>query len=105
MAGVPKRTGKKRTGSKYAPKRKVCIFCADKNAQIDYKDPSKLLRYISDRGRIEPRRKTGACARHQRAVAQALKRARHLALLPYAPCHIRRTGGVGLHQERQSRSS
>jgi len=63
---------------------------------IDYKEPVKLRRYISDRGKIEPRRKTGTCAKHQRALAEAIKRARHLALLPYVPAHIHKTGGVGV---------
>jgi len=63
---------------------------------IDYKESAKLRRYISDRGKIEPRRKTGTCAKHQRALAEAIKRARHLALLPYVPDHIHKTGGVGI---------
>jgi len=78
------------------PKRRVCQFCSDKVEAIDYKDPAKLERYVSDRGKIEPRRKTGTCAKHQRALARAIKRARHLALLPYTPAHIRKTGGVGV---------
>ena len=77
-----------RTG--YIPRRKVCSFCVGKVKVIDYKDPSKLQAYISDRGKIEPRRKTGVCAKHQRALAVAIKRARHLALLPYVPAHIYR---------------
>ncbi len=88
----PKRIGK----SKYIPKRKVCFFCRDKITNIDYKDPALLKPYISDRGKITPRRKSGACAKHQRALTTAIKRARHLALLPYIPAHIRKTGGVGL---------
>ena len=84
------------SGARYIPKRRVCHFCRDRVDAIDYKDPAKLRRYISDRGKIEPRRRTGTCAKHQRALAGAIKRARHLALLPYAPAHIRRTGGVGL---------
>ena len=63
--------------------RKVCAFCADKAETIDYKDISKLRRYLSDRGKIVPRRVTGTCAFHQRALTTAIKRARHLALLPY----------------------
>jgi small subunit ribosomal protein S18 len=59
---------------------------------IDYKDAGKLRRYISDRGRIEARRRSGTCAKHQRWLAVALKRARHLALLPYSPEHIRLSG-------------
>ncbi len=61
---------------------------------IDYKDTSILVRYISDRGKIEPRRRTGTCARHQRALAMAIKRARHIALLPYVPDHIHKMGNV-----------
>jgi small subunit ribosomal protein S18 len=83
-------------GSKYVPKRKVCSFCSEKNNILDYKDPVKLRQYISDRGKIDPRRKTGTCAKHQRALAVAIKRARHLALLPYTPAHINKTGGVGI---------
>ena len=71
------------------PKRKFCFFCTNNVAVMDYKDPGKLTRYISDRGKIEPRRKTGTCAKHQRALAMAIKRARHLALLPYVSAHIR----------------
>jgi small subunit ribosomal protein S18 len=64
-------------------RRKVCRFCADKAALIDYKDP-KLLRYfITERGKIVPRRISGNCARHQREMALAIKRARHIALLPH----------------------
>jgi small subunit ribosomal protein S18 len=73
-------------------RRRVCAFCIDKASVVDYKDAVKLRRYLSDRARIEPRRKTGTCAKHQRWLAVALKRARHLALLPYAPEHIRLTG-------------
>jgi small subunit ribosomal protein S18 len=79
---------------KYIPKRKVCFFCRDKVQTIDYKDPAKLRPYISDRGKISPRRKSGACAKHQRALARAIKRARHLALLPFVAAHMRRTGTV-----------
>ena len=76
--------------------RKVCAFCANKQNVIDYKDVGKLRGFISDRGRISSRRRTGTCARHQRTLATAIKRARHLALLPYAPAHIRITGGIGV---------
>ncbi len=61
------------------------MFCVEKVSSIDYKDISKIRRYISERARIEPRRKTGACSKHQRAVTLAIKRARHLALLPFVP--------------------
>ena len=80
---------------RYIPKRKVCSFCANKDEIIDYKDSSKLRPYISNRGKIEPRHRTGTCAKHQRALAIAIKRARHLALVPYVPEHIRKSGGVG----------
>jgi small subunit ribosomal protein S18 len=78
------------------PRRRVCAFCVDKVEVIDYKDPVKLRPYVSNRGRIEPRRRTGVCAKHQRALAMAIKRARHLALLPYVPAHMHKTGGVGI---------
>jgi len=87
---------KKWEGSKYVPKRKICSFCSDKIDTVDYKDPVKLRQYISDRGKIDPRRKTGTCAKHQRAVAVAIKRARHLALIPYTPTQINKTGGIGI---------
>ncbi|MDO4503584.1 MAG: 30S ribosomal protein S18 [Clostridia bacterium] len=65
-------------------KRKVCAFCTDKNlGTIDYKDAGKLRRFISERAKILPRRVTGTCAKHQREVTLAIKRARYLALLPY----------------------
>ncbi|HOV68699.1 MAG TPA: 30S ribosomal protein S18 [Clostridia bacterium] len=65
------------------PKKKVCQFCADKAEYIDYKDAAKLKRFISERGKILPRRMTGNCAKHQRSLAIAVKRARAIALLPY----------------------
>jgi small subunit ribosomal protein S18 len=61
-----------------------CQFCTDKNAVIDYKQVDVLRRYVTDDGKIRPRRQTGTCAKHQRALARAIKRARHLALLPFA---------------------
>ena len=64
-------------------RKKVCIFCADKVAFIDYKDTAKLRKFISERGKILPRRMTGTCAKHQREVQVAIKRARNVALLPY----------------------
>ena len=64
-------------------RRKVCAFCADKVETIDYKDVARLRRYISERAKIVPRRVTGTCARHQRELTVAIKRARHIALLPY----------------------
>jgi small subunit ribosomal protein S18 len=72
------------------PRRKVCQFCHDRVREIDYKDAARFLkRYISDRGKIEPRRKTGTCAKHQRALSRALKQARFMALLPYTAEHMR----------------
>ena len=63
---------------------KVCAFCSDKEHDyIDYKDTNKLKRYMSERGKILPRRITGTCAKHQRALTAAIKRARHVALMPY----------------------
>lgn len=73
-------------------RRRVCIMCADKMKMADYKDVSFLRRFVSDRGRIDTRRRTSACAKHQRAIARAIKRARHLALIPYTPEHIREAG-------------
>ena len=65
-------------------RKKVCVFCGDKNGVIDYKDTNKLKRYVSERGKILPRRITGNCAKHQRALTVAVKRARHVALMPYS---------------------
>ena len=64
-------------------RRKVCAFCVDKVEHIDYKDTAKLRRYLSERGKILPRRTTGTCAAHQRDLTTAIKRARQIALLPY----------------------
>ena len=63
-------------------RKKVCVFCGKDNV-IDYKDTNKLKRYVSERGKILPRRITGNCAKHQRALTVAIKRARHVALMPY----------------------
>ena len=85
--------GRDRKGRpRYFPRRKVCPFKAGHLTHIDYKDVDMLKRFISDRGRIEPRRKTGVSAKYQRPLAMALKRARHLALLPYTIGHILETG-------------
>ena len=64
-------------------RRKVCRFCADQSLVIDYKDPKTLKYFITERGKIIPRRISGACAKHQRALTHAIKRARTVALLPY----------------------
>jgi small subunit ribosomal protein S18 len=76
-------------GRDFRSRRKVCAFCVDHVREIDYKDVGRLRRYLSDRGKIEPRRKTGTCAKHQRRLSVALKNARHMALLPYTAAHIR----------------
>ena len=70
-------------GGKFAPRPKVCQFCVEKTKKIDYKAPEQLRRFVSERGKIRPRRQTGTCARHQRHLTVAIKRARHLALLPF----------------------
>lgn len=68
---------------KVRAKKKFCIFCKNKNAEIDYKDVETLKKFVAPNGKITPRRATGACAKHQRAIAVAIKRARYMALLPY----------------------
>ena len=65
-------------------KKKVCALCNDKNFELDYKNPEQLRKFINDKGKILPRRTTGACAKHQRDITLAVKRARHIAILPYA---------------------
>ena len=77
--GGPRRGG----GGRFGGRRKVCGFCVDNIGEVDYKDIPRLRRYISERGKIEPRRKLGTCARHQRSLTTAIKRARHVALLPF----------------------
>ena len=64
-------------------KKRVCQFCADKNSKIDYKSTQRLQKYITERGKILPRRISGTCAKHQRELTVAIKRARNIALLPY----------------------
>ncbi|MBC7338896.1 MAG: 30S ribosomal protein S18 [Firmicutes bacterium] len=64
-------------------KRKVCAFCVDKIERVDYKDVSRLRRYLTERGKIVPKRISGNCARHQRQLTVAIKRARNVALLPF----------------------
>ena len=78
-----------RYGGPRRPRRKVCAFCVDKVVKIDFKEVGRIRRYISDRGKIDPRRKSGTCAKHQRMLTAALKRARHMALLPYTAEHVR----------------
>jgi small subunit ribosomal protein S18 len=88
--GGSDRRGAYRRGGRHGSK--VCQFCVDKVA-IDYKDVALLRNYVGERGRILPRRKTGTCAKHQRLLAKAIKRARHIALLPYTGEHVRAIGG------------
>jgi small subunit ribosomal protein S18 len=78
----PSKTGKKKSFY-FRARKKFCPFCADKMDDIDYKDASRLRRFVSDKGKILPRRATGVCAKHQRALAGAVKRARVMALLPF----------------------
>ena len=78
---------------RYYARRKICSFCVDKVEYIDYKDIARLRRFISDRYKMEARRKTGVCSKHQRMLARAVKRARALALIPYSPDHKMPGGG------------
>ena len=86
MASKPKRRTAPKRGAGTGPqtRRKPCYFCKDKVEEIDYKNYNQLRRYVSEKGKIRSRRITGACRRHQRQVAVAVKRAREVALLPYA---------------------
>ncbi|HUL45245.1 MAG TPA: 30S ribosomal protein S18 [Bacteroidota bacterium] len=70
-------------------KRRTCRFCEAKDTYIDYKDEKRLIRFVSEQGKIIPKRITGTCARHQRQLVQAIKRARHLALIPFVSETIR----------------
>ena len=72
-----------RAGGPRKGRRKVCTFCVEKTEVLDYKDVTKLKRFVSEREKILPRRVTGTCAKHQRELTTAIKRARHIALLPY----------------------
>ena len=69
------------------PRRRTCMFCGTKAPKIDYKAANQLQNFVSERGKILPRRATGVCARHQRQISIAVKRARHLAMLPYVVEH------------------
>ena len=77
--------GEGRGGGKrrFMGRQKVCAFCVERTKKIDYKDYDTLRRFLTERAKIRPRRQTGTCAHHQRAIARAIKRARHLALLPF----------------------
>lgn len=81
--------GYSRPGGRMSMRRKFCSFCIDKTKVIPYRDGDLLRRFLTDRGKIRPRRQTGVCARHQRGLAVAVKRARHLALLPFTAEHSR----------------
>lgn len=76
--------GERRGRGGRKPRRKVCQLCVDKVEHIDYKDLPRLRKFVSERGKILPRRMTGNCAKHQRQLSIAIKRARHVALLPYS---------------------
>ena len=75
--------GQQRRRRKFVKRRKECVFCKEKATYIDYKQANALRRFLTDRGKIRPRRQTGTCAKHQRQLALAIKRACHLALLPF----------------------
>lgn len=79
-------------GPRRGARRRGCEFCQRHTDVVDYKDIDLLRHYVSERGKIEARRKVSTCAKHQRTVSQAIKRARHLALLPYTSEHVRVTG-------------
>jgi len=84
------RDNKKRGGNKFAPMRKkTCRFCADKGLRLDFKNPQQMGLYINERGKILPRRFTGACSKHQRDITLAVKRARLLAVVPYTATQSR----------------
>jgi small subunit ribosomal protein S18 len=70
-------------GRRFYSQPRVCQFCTDRSTKIDYKQTETLRRYVTESGKIRPRRQSGACAKHQRELARAIKRARHLALLPF----------------------
>lgn len=81
--GAGGRDRPRRSGGRFVPRRKVCGFCVDNIDEVDYKDIARIRRHLSERGKIEPRRKLGTCAKHQRSLTVAIKRARHVALLPF----------------------
>ncbi len=86
------RSGSSRPYRRGYRRRKVCVFCADKQKVINWKEINDMKRFLSDSGHIRSRRKTGTCAKHQRRLAVAIKRARHMALLPFTMDHIRIMG-------------
>src|SRR5581483_2145942 len=104
------RNNDRERGSRRAPKdagrrtkKKVCIFCKDRIASVDYKDVNVLRRFMSDRGKIRARRVSGNCAQHQRDVAVAIKTARELALLPYSQRTVAERGGGRGRGSREDR--
>jgi small subunit ribosomal protein S18 len=84
-------------------KRRNCFFCKEKIDEIDYKNVNQLRRYVSEKGKIRSRRITGACRRHQVQVAQAVKRAREMALLPYVAEGVEESRGGGRRRDREER--
>lgn len=96
--GAGPRTAGGRPGAfrRFGRGRKVCAFCVEKVQAIDYKSANRLRRYLSDRSRIESGKRTGTCARHQRMLRLAIKRARTMGLLPFCPDHLRVTGPVSV---------
>ena len=82
-SGRPRRESGGGGGRWYRRRRKTCFFCEEKIKDIDYKQVDMLRNFLTDRGKIRPRRQTGTCAKHQRLLATAIKRARHLAMLPF----------------------
>ncbi len=84
--GAPRGRGPRR---RFTRRPRICQFCADKSLVIEYKKVDLLKRYVTEEGKIRPRRETGACAKHQRAVARAVKQARHMALLPFKATRFR----------------
>ncbi len=77
------RSPRPQANNKWKPKRKVCVFCVDKIDYIDFKNVNKLRRFVAESGKILPKRTTGTCAKHQRMLSSAIKRAREIALLPF----------------------
>ena len=80
---MPRIVKKRKPAKKFFLRKKKCMFCVDKSTEIDYKDISKLNRFLTERGKMVPRRVSGTCARHQRRLAASIKRARFIALLPF----------------------
>ncbi len=76
-------TKKTQKRSFYRPRKKICVYCSKHEDEIDYKDIARLSKFVSEKGKILPRRNTGLCAKHQRQLANAVKRAREMALLPF----------------------